>query len=475
MLGEIAVEGGGGENAAASGETGREMQQQQNAGATRPQDNVGGAGQGAPEEDRAVYDPSVASSSADPVVGVAHEGGVSEGGGGAALQDSSDEYYTVDDVNTPRNSWASPLYRVQLLQYRAGITRRRKAQLGRLHWAGGVLIGIGLIGAGWGIFLMRQGMDKSREESVWRHREVTDDFVKHPQPCRVRAVEHCWGDAEKYGRSINTDCLHTFVYTFDSGALKGLQSEVYEGKDQDTVCGKGCATHTVVLPAEGAGDATAFALHSKFEMGEEVTCWRPVSGRALSPLYNCPNEPCIKLSDPQEDLEGPGSGGGAGQTFAGASLLGVCSICMCLMWACCLRSLDRPLNKVLNDERELHAQTVALGREIRLSITEGRRSVSPNGRQGGSAERSSETQGVAAEGMQSVSAEMHEERPGSRGQHRNADASVQSAEEGHIPRRDAVPVERPGAQVVGLSAGVVLGVSEEDGQDTQQPGQPRVP
>jgi len=87
-------------------------------------------------------------------------------------------------------------------------------------------------------------------------------------------------------------CIETWQPTFK------YQNAAYDGeieeKESDHDCGGGCGSD------EGKD------ISPKFSIGEEPECWQTTApgGRdATSDVYYCENDPCIKLWDPQFDLD----------------------------------------------------------------------------------------------------------------------------------------------------------------------------
>mmetsp|Transcript_11671 Transcript_11671/g.29140 ORF Transcript_11671/g.29140 Transcript_11671/m.29140 type:complete len:275 (+) Transcript_11671:29-853(+) len=183
-----------------------------------------------------------------------------------------------------------------------------------------VFIGVGFIAAGGA--LMGVGTSQ-KEELTTLDAEV--DFALLPSKCKIVDMEHCWhtewGD-EGSGSSKRRKprCFDEYQPFFEyegGGTLAGEKSRTERNQND---CGGGCKDVTTGL---------------KFSIGEETKCWQTTSNgkSGTSGVYYCENDPCIKIWDPQFDIDSREASSMVlviiGAVLLGLGLVGTLSTLLC--------------------------------------------------------------------------------------------------------------------------------------------------
>uniref|UniRef100_A0A7S4GLD3 Uncharacterized protein n=1 Tax=Oxyrrhis marina TaxID=2969 RepID=A0A7S4GLD3_OXYMA len=133
------------------------------------------------------------------------------------------------------------------------------------------------------------------------------DFSKLPESCIIEDVIHAYREEEDgYGYHCYDD--YSYIFSYQGCQYRSRQNEAlrYDGL---------CRESQPRIPL--------------FVVGEEVPCWQP-NVRPVAAQYNCGNDMCYKIFDPQNEVAIAEDTGDAMEA-AGISSL-VCGILCCF---CC--------------------------------------------------------------------------------------------------------------------------------------------
>lgn len=131
----------------------------------------------------------------------------------------------------------------------------------------------------------------------------TADFKEIYQACTIDKVEVCIRTLFEtdVGLAAVAACLEycTPIFNMTVPHEIELRGEAYTLKVIEGVCTSSKEACFNVTSASSDQTACGKALIQGATVGE-VVCWRPSISSVLD-MYNCPNDPCVKLTDPQED------------------------------------------------------------------------------------------------------------------------------------------------------------------------------
>ena len=153
-------------------------------------------------------------------------------------------------------------------------------------------------------------------------------------------VEHCWftqvtdlphnvPDHQRYW------CWDTYTATFDAESLflTDLKSEPESLFRGELDCGRGCGCSMDATLGNGGGIGQGCS-GEVIRRDTSPRCWSPTVqglGQRKREPYLCPNEPCIKLFDPQHALDNAALMGygevAAGTVVAGLAVIGLVACC----------------------------------------------------------------------------------------------------------------------------------------------------
>ncbi|CAJ1431655.1 unnamed protein product [Effrenium voratum] len=136
--------------------------------------------------------------------------------------------------------------------------------------------------------------------------------------CKISAVNHKPEMCPGYDRKSKCFDIHTYQFEYEGMTLLS--------KEDRTACRSGVCN--AIAGHEHGGQATP-----RFNVGEDVPCWRVTQSRER---FSCGNDDCIKIFDPaQEIAEGASGIIGVGAAFLS---LGLCSGCLVVVNVLRIRS-----------------------------------------------------------------------------------------------------------------------------------------